>query len=52
MFGLKEAYPEIMLFTTWRNEVTDLIGKYSSFKEHYLALQESIEKQMGLYAVC
>ena len=54
----KEAYPEkhyrelIMLFTSWRNEDTDLIGKYSSYKEHYLALQESIKEQKGLYAVC
>ena len=54
----KEAYPEkhyrelIMLFTSWRNEDTDLIGKYSSYKEDYLALQESIKEQIGLYAVC
>ena len=41
-----------MLFTSWRNEDTDLIGKYSSYKEHYLALQESIKEQKGLYAVC
>ena len=41
-----------MLFTSWRNEDTDLISKYSSYKEHYLALQESIKEQMGLYAVC
>ena len=54
----KEAYPEkhyrelIMLFTPWRNEDTDLIGKYSSYKEHYLALEEPIQDQMTLYAVC
>ena len=53
----KEAYPEkhrelIMLFTSWRNEDTDLIGKYSSYREHYLALEETIKDQMGLYAVC
>ena len=54
----KEAYPEKhyrelkMLFTSWRNEDTDLISKYSSNKEHYLALQVSIKEQMGLYAVC
>ena len=53
----KEAYPEkhyreLMLFTPWRNEDTDLIGKYSSYREHYLTLEEPIQDQMGLYAVC
>ena len=38
----KEAQPEkhrelIMLFTSWRNEETDLLKKYSMFEEHYLA---------------
>ena len=28
----------IMLFTTWKNEETDLKEKYSSYKEHYDAL--------------
>ncbi|CAB3994303.1 Hypothetical predicted protein [Paramuricea clavata] len=32
----------IMLFTPWRNEETDLMGKYSSDKEHYLALSDQI----------
>ena len=39
----KEAQAEkqyrelLMLFTSWRNEETDLLKNYSSFKEHYLA---------------
>ena len=41
-----------MLFTPWRNEDTDLIGEYSSYKEHYLELEETIQDQMSLYAVC
>ena len=44
----KETYPE-----AYRELImADLIGKYSYCKEHYLALQESIKEQMGLYAVC
>ena len=54
----KEAQPEnhyrelIMLFTAWRNEETDLIRKYSSFQEHYIARYVEITKQMTQYAVC
>lgn len=43
----KEAHPEkpyelIMLFTPWRNEESDLIGKYSSYKFKYLALSDQL----------
>ena len=54
----QEAQPEkhyrelIMLFTPWRNEETDLISHYSSFKEHYLARTDEISEQMSQYAVC
>jgi hypothetical protein len=54
----KEANPQkhyrelIMLFTHWRNEETDLVGKYSSYEDHYLALADEIAKQMSQYAVC
>ena len=54
----KDSQPEkhyrelIMLFTPWKNEETDLIGKYSSYKDHYQALQEQITQQMNQYAVC
>lgn len=41
-----------MLFTAWKNEETDLIGKYSSYKDHYQALEEQITQQMNQYAVC
>ena len=41
-----------MLFTPWRNEETDLKGKYSSYKDHYDALSYQIGKQMKQYAVC
>ena len=40
-----------MLFTPWRNEENDLIGKYSSYKEHYLAIEDEIVEQMREYAV-
>jgi hypothetical protein len=42
----------IMLFTPWRNEETDLIGKYSTYEERYLELANEIAKQMSRYAVC
>lgn len=42
----------IMLFTSWRNENTDLIGNCSSYQENYLLLKGQIEEQMKLYAVC
>ena len=41
-----------MLFTPWKNEETDLKGKYSSYKEYYDALSDRIAEQMQQYAVC
>lgn len=41
-----------MLFTSWRNENTDLICDCSSYQEHYLLLKGKIDEQMKLYAVC
>ena len=54
----RKAQPEkhyrelLMLFTPWRNEETDLISRYSSFQEHYLARYDEIGEQMKQYAVC
>ena len=54
----KEAQPEkhyrelLMLFTSWRNEETDLIKNYSTFEEHYLARRDEIGEQMQQYAIC
>ena len=42
----------IMLFTSWRNEETDLMGNSSSYQEYYLLLKEQIDKQMMQYTVC
>ena len=42
----------LMLFTSWRNEETDLIGNSSSYQEHYFLLKEQIDKPMMQYAVC
>ena len=41
-----------MLFTPWRNEQNDLMGSFSSFKEHYQARYDEINEQMRQYAVC
>ena len=54
----KEAQPEkhyrelLMLFTSWRNEETDLLKNYSTFEEHYLARRDEISEQMQQYAIC
>ena len=54
----KAAQPEkhyrelLMLFTSWRNEETDLLKNYSSFKQHYLARHDEISEQMQQYAIC
>ena len=54
----KEVLPEkhcrelIMLFTPWRNEETDLLGMFSSYKDHYMALSNAINEQLKKYAVC
>ena len=41
-----------MLFTSWRNEEMDLIGKHSWYKDHYLALSDQIAGQLKQYALC
>ena len=41
-----------MLFTSWRNEETDLLKNYSTFQEHYEARRDEISQQMQQYAVC
>ena len=54
----KEAQPEkhyhelIMLFTSWRNEETDLLKNYSTFEEHYLARRDEISEQIQQFAIC
>ena len=40
-----------MLFTSWQNEKTDLIGNSPSYQECFL-LKDKIDKQMGQYAIC
>ena len=42
----------IMLFTSWRNEKTELINNCSSDQEHYLQVKTSIDEQMKQYAIC
>ena len=42
----------IMLFSSWRNEATDLIKKYSSYEQHYLQVKNIIDYQMKFYAIC
>ena len=42
----------IMLFTSCRNENTDLIGNCSLYQDNYLLLKGEIDEQMKLYAVC
>ena len=55
----KEAQPEkhyrelLMLFTSCRNEETDLLKNYNStLEEHYLARLDEIGEQMQRYAIC
>ena len=42
----------IMLFTSWRNEDTDLLANFSFYQERFLNVKDSIDEQMKLYAVC
>ena len=50
---LEKHYREqIMLFTSWRNEETDLLQMFSSYQECYKKLSRVIDKQMKQYAVC
>ena len=54
----KESEPEkhycelIMLFTSWRNEESDLIGNFSCYQDKYMLVSDAIDKQMKQYAVC
>ena len=41
-----------MLFTSWRNETTDLLRNYFSYQEHYLQVKNVVDEQMKLYAMC
>ena len=41
-----------MLFTPWRNEVTDLLKNYSSYEEHYMTRRDDISKQIQQYTIC
>lgn len=40
-----------MLFTPWQNEETDLLGIFSSYKDHYRALSNAINERLKEYAV-
>ena len=41
----------IMLFTSWRNEETDLL-EYCSYQARYMQLSNAIDQQMKQYAIC
>jgi hypothetical protein len=42
----------VMLFTSWRNETTDLLKNCSSYQERYLQVKNAIDEQMKQYAIC
>ena len=54
----KEKDPEkhyrelIMLFTSWRNEQTDLKANCPSYEARFLLMKDAINDQMKQYAVC
>ena len=48
----KHYHALIMLFTSWRNEETDLLQMFSSYQERYKQLSRVTDKQMQQYAVC
>lgn len=48
----KHYHEFITLFTSWRNEETDLIGNSPSYQQRFLLLKDKIDKQMGQYAIC
>ncbi|XP_078378018.1 uncharacterized protein LOC144661191 [Oculina patagonica] len=54
----KESNPEkhyrelLMLFTAWRDENTDLLGDFETYKERCQRLTEQINDQMSQYAPC
>ena len=50
---LEKHYHELItLFTPWQNEETDLLGIFSSYKDHCMALSNAIYEQLKEYAVC
>ena len=48
----KHYHELIMLFTSWRNETTDLLRNCLSYQEHYLQVKNTIDEQMKQYAIC
>jgi hypothetical protein len=42
----------VMLFTSWRNETTDLLKNCSSYQERYQQVKNGIDEQMKQYAIC
>ncbi|PFX15510.1 ATP-dependent DNA helicase PIF1 [Stylophora pistillata] len=54
----KETEPEkyfrelIMLFTSWRNENTDLIGNCSTYQDYFSLFAHKINENMKEYVVC
>ena len=54
----KETKPEkyfcelIMLFTSWRNENTDLIGNCSTYQDYFSLFSHKINEKMKEYVVC
>ena len=40
---------KLLLFMPWRNEDEDLLAKYSSYKEHYLARKNEIDMRCKVY---
>ena len=40
-----------MLFTSWRNEITDLLGNCTSYQQHYLQVKNTIDEQMKCYTM-
>lgn len=41
-----------MLFTSWRNENTDLIRNCSSYEEHFSLIKDKVANQIKQYAIC
>jgi len=54
----KETEPEkhyhelIMLFTSWRNEDTDLLGNCSSYQDYFSLMAHKINEKIKEYSVC
>jgi hypothetical protein len=41
----------IMLLTSWRDEVTDLLRNFTSYQQYYLQVKNTIDEQMKCYAM-